>query len=123
MSATAFGYRGSKEIMMSGTWAIIVAAFGLILTILNIVDKAVVMKERSHRPWEEVTGRLSSLEEWKKDVDRRLDDGDKRFDAIDKGNQVTQKVLLALLDYYLNNGDTEELKKARNELYDYMARH
>lgn len=109
--------------MMSGIWAIVIAAFGLILTILNIVDKAVVMKERSHRPWEEVTGRLSSLEEWKKDVDRRLDDGDKRFDAIDKGNQVTQKVLLALLDYYLNNGDTEELKKARNELYDYMARH
>ena len=36
---------------MSGTWAFIVAGIGLMLTILNIVDKIVVIKERSHRPW------------------------------------------------------------------------
>ena len=108
---------------MSGAWAFIVAGIGLILTILNIVDKIVVIKERSHRPWEEMMNRLKGLEDWKKDVDRRLSEGDKRFDAIDKGNRVTQKVLLAILDHFLNDGNQEELKKARTELYDYMAEH
>ena len=111
---------------MTGIWAIAVAGFGLLLTVLNIVDKVVVMRERSHRPWEEMVNRIGSLEEWKKDVDRRLEDGDKRFDGIEKGNQVTQKVLLALLDYYLNKDNSDaldELKKARKELYDYMTEH
>jgi len=108
---------------MTETWAIVVAAIGLLLTILNIIDKLVVMKERSHRPWEDMTKRITDLENWKKDVDRRLDAGDERFDAIDKGNQAIQKALLAQFDYYLNNDDLNELKKARAELYDYMTRH
>lgn len=107
-------------------WSIVVAAIGLLLTVISIIDKVITMGERSHRPWDEMVSRIRSLEEWKKEVDRRLEEGDKRFDGIEKGNQVTQKVLLALLDYYLNKDNSDaidELKKARAELYNYVTEH
>ena len=43
-----------------------------------------------------------------------------RFEAIDNGHRVTQRAILALLQHSLDGNDVEALKKAKNELQDFL---
>lgn len=99
------------------------AIIGLTLTILNIIDKTTIMKERAGKPMELLDGRVRELEQWKEKVDSRLEDGNKRFQNITASNIVTQKALLALMDNAMDESNVEELKKARADLYNYLAEH
>lgn len=44
----------------------------------------------------------------------------KRLDGIEEGNRVTQRALLALLSHGIDGNDVEGLKKAKNELQQYL---
>ena len=55
-------------------------------------------------------------------IEQRLDDGSERFELIDKGTSVTQSALLAIMDTLLNGDAKEELRKARNDLYESLAK-
>lgn len=102
-------------------WAILLAVIGLILTILNIIDKAIVLREKAKQPQENILQRIEILESWQGRIESRLKLGTDHFEMIDKGNQVTHKALLALLDASINGDNLAELKKARQDLYDYMS--
>ena len=104
-------------------WTFIIALIGLSLTVLNIVDKALVLRQKAKAPQDEMEKRLDDLEEWSKKVDARLDAGTAHFTRIDEGNKVTQKALLALIDDALSDsGNHDELKRARESLYEYLSK-
>ena len=65
--------------------------------------------------------RLRKLEAWKDKVDQRLMAGTDHFASIDKGNEVTQRSLLAIMDTLINGDAKEELKKQRTNLYNYLT--
>lgn len=76
------------------------------------------MKERLQT----LEDRLDSMDEWKDDVERRLNDDDSHFKALDESNKVTQRALLAIMDNALGNEDGEaELKDARKMLYEHLS--
>lgn len=83
----------------------------------------------THKPADAVKERLTALEtrlddmdSWKEDVDRRLNDDDSHFKALDESNKVTQRALLAIMDNALGNEDGEaELKDARKMLYEHLS--
>jgi endonuclease V-like protein UPF0215 family len=103
--------------------AFIIAAVGLTLTVLNVLDKIAIMKERADKPMIEVVEKVKALEEWKSKVDSRLEEGDSHFNDIDASNRAIQKALLALMDSSIDGNNIDELKKARKDLYNFMADH
>lgn len=102
-------------------WAIIIAIIGLILTVLNIIDKVIVLREKARQPQESILSRIENIEQWQGRIESRLKLGTEHFEMIDKGNQVTHKALLALLDANINGNNLPELTKAREELHDYLS--
>lgn len=103
--------------------AFIIAAVGLTLTILNVIDKLTIMKERADKPMTEVTEKIKALEEWRDKVNTRLENGNRHFDDIDASNRAIQKALLALMDSSIDGNNIDELKKARKDLYTFMTDH
>lgn len=103
--------------------AFIIAAVGLTLTILNVIDKLTIMKERADKPMTEVTDKIKALEEWRDKVNTRLENGNRHFDDIDASNRAIQKALLALMDSSIDGNNIDELKKARKDLYTFMTDH
>ena len=65
--------------------------------------------------------RLDALEEWRKQVDRRLTEGDNHFKEVDEGNRITQKAILALMKHAINGNDIEALKQAEKKLEEYLV--
>lgn len=90
----------------------------LLVTVLNLFAGA--FKE-AKKPNDTQNARLDALEKWKASVDERLDRGNSHFDAIDKGNRVTQKALLALISHAINGNDIEQLKEQRDDLNKYLV--
>jgi hypothetical protein len=106
---------------MEPTVSYIIAAIGLVLTILNIIDKFIVMKQRADKPQEELEKRVEALERWRELAIMRLDEGSKHFSRIDESTKITQRALLALMDNELTqDGNKDELQVVRNELYNYL---
>lgn len=106
---------------MGETLSYIIAAIGLVLTILNIVDKFIIMKQRADKPQEELEKRVENLERWRELAIMRLDEGSKHFSRIDESTKITQRALLALMDNELTqDGNKDELQVVRNELYNYL---
>jgi hypothetical protein len=60
------------------------------------------------------------LEEWRRDVDRKLLNDNNHLNAIDKGERVTQRALLALLEHGIDGNNLKQMKEAKNELQNHL---
>lgn len=109
-------------------WTFIIAAFGLALTILNLIDKAITMKKNADAPQKMVIKRLDALEVEVKEIKGSLLQGNDRFRDQADTNEVMQMVMLALLDFELsfcshtNYEHTEDLEQAKDMLRKHLAR-
>ena len=102
--------------------AFIIALVGFALTVLNLIDKAMQLRAKAKEPQNEIEDRIERLEKWREMADLRFAEGNKHFARIDEGTKVTQQALLALIDDALSdNGNHDELKRARNCLYEYLS--
>lgn len=97
-------------------WAVIAwIASGLVL-LANAAEKVIAAVKIAKAPNEKQDERLDALEKWRGEVDERLLKGNVHFDAIDEGNRVTQRALLALLEHGIDGNNTEQMKKAKEAL-------
>lgn len=109
-------------------WTFVLAAFGLALTILNLIDKAVTMKKNADAPQKIIVERLNALELEVKEIKSSLLQGNDRFRDQADTNEVMQMVMLALLDFELsfcshtNYEHTEDLEQAKDMLRKHLAR-
>lgn len=100
----------------------IVGALGVLLTIMNIIDKQSILKAKAEEPFIKLEGRVDTLEHWQKNVDLRLEEGTRHFNRIDDGTKIVQQSLLALMDNALSeDGKRDELQKARDNLFTYLS--
>ena len=102
----------------------IAAACAGIATIAGIIVKLVM---RMKKPELEQNARIKALEEENKsrkeeikELKLRLDEGNTKFDDIDKSNKVILRSLSALLAQSLGADATEALKDAKRELDEYL---
>lgn len=91
----------------------IMLAANVTILIINLVKAAA-------KPTQIQNQRLDALETWRATVDNRLNAGNTHFDEIDHGNKVTQRALLAIMEYLLSGEDGEKLRKARDELQSFL---
>ena len=111
--------------------AAILAIVGLVLTILNIVDKTATLKARATEPEKEQNKRLDDIEDSIRRIKERLDDGNKRFEAdaakiraLEENMRTSNKVIIeslqALTVHALDNSHVDELKEAKKTLDSYL---
>jgi Flp pilus assembly protein TadB len=109
---------------------VVVVAAG-ILTLMNLIDKVMLWKDREKAPDLE---KIKSIQEKLIKIDQRIDDHEKVFEAhnsfldkdnrrleiLEQGSRVTSKALLALLGNANRGDNTEEMHEAEKELSRYL---
>lgn len=63
---------------------------------------------------------IAELKEWRKGVDQKLDNDNRRLNKIDDGNRVTQRALLALLAHGIDGNHQKQMEEAKDALQDYL---
>ena len=58
--------------------------------------------------------------EWRREVDRKLDNDNKRIASLEDGNKVVCKALIALLSHEINGNSRDKLEKALDGLNQYL---
>ena len=90
------------------------------ITISNAVERFIKTVKAAKAPQDEVAEQVKELQEWRAEVDKRLDKGSQHFDAIDASNRVTQRALLALLEHGIDGNNIEQMQQAKTELQTHL---
>ena len=88
---------------------VLIAIMGFIVLIGNVVK---VIKE-----WRKPG---MSEAEWRRDVDTKLGNDNKRIASLEEGNKVVCKALIAMLSHDINGNSKEKLQAALSELQNYL---
>lgn len=104
-------------------WTWIAAALAAIVLISNAAEKVVNAWKAARAPNDQQNNRLDALEEWRKEVDRKLNRDNDRLHEIDTGNRVTQRALLALLDHGIDGNNIKQMQDAKEALQDHLINH
>lgn len=112
-----------NNINLSEVWGIIAAVLAAIVLVSNAAEKVVRAWKAAKAPNDQQNVRIDALEEWRKEVDRKLNrDNDKLMD-IESGNRVTQRALLALLDHGIDGNNIKQMQDAKEALQDHLINH
>lgn len=104
-------------------WGWIAAFLAAIVLIANAAEKLVKAWKAAKAPNDAQNERLDVLEEWRKEVDRKLIRDHDRLQDIDNGNRVTQRALLALLDHGIDGNNIKQMQDAKEALQDHLINH
>lgn len=101
-------------------WAGIAFIFSAIILTANAFEKIAGAVKAAKAPNVQQNDRLDRLEEWQKEVDKKLSQDVDRFDAIEAGNRVTQRAILALLDHGIDGNNVKQMQDAKEELQNHL---
>lgn len=85
----------------------------IIMAAMITIDKVIDIVRKWKKPQVDVVEKL------KNDKDR-LDEQEKKIEKLEKGVQVINQGVIALLDHEMHNGNGEQMQKARNEIQHYL---
>lgn len=114
-----------ETVTMAQAWGWIMALFVAVTTI----DKGVDIFKKWHKAGPEgkqndkiqdIDQRLTTVEQAIIRHAEILRNDKSRFETIEAGNHVTQEALLALLSHTIDGDNDEQLRKARNDLHEYL---
>lgn len=100
---------------MMSWWETTVVIGAGVLTIFNVIDKIVTKVKEAKEPTQDLEKRVADLER------KILESYDKRIEDIEKGNKVTQRAILALLEHAIDGNNKNQLIKAKDNLNDYLT--
>lgn len=88
---------------------VFLAIAGVVVLIGNVI--------KTLREWKKPG---EDLDAWRQDVDRKLSMDDERLKAIEDGNKVVTRGVLALISHELNGNSTDKLQKSQAEITNYL---
>ena len=101
-------------------WAVILATASAVVLLANAAEKIVAAIKAAKAPSVKQDKRIDDLEEWRREVDRKLTADHTHLVTIDTGNRVTQRALLALLDHGIDGNNIEQMQHAKEELQEHL---
>lgn len=109
---------------MPDEWLWFVAIVGVVLTVLNIVDKFISLKKSALEPQIKLEARVKELEEKMKKHDEYFEKDQKRLDDFEKGyrmsNMIIIKSLQALTEHALDGNNNDQLHECAKEMNEYL---
>ena len=106
--------------MSEAIWAAVLSAAAAVVLLSNAAEKIVKAVKTARAPNVQQNERLDALEEWRVEVDRKLNDDKNRLRDIDDGNRVTQRALLALLDHGIDGNNIKQMQDAKEALQEHL---
>ena len=107
--------------------AFIVGFLGLVLTILNIIDKRNTMQQQAEEPFNDLKRRVDGHDIEIGDIKQALKLGNDRFREQEDTNATFKSVMLSFVNFeiayclHTNYPHTEELMDAKRELEQYLT--
>ena len=105
---------------MDHLWTYILAGASALVLLSNAAEKIIKAVKAAKAPNVQQNERLDELEEWRKEVDRKLNSDKAALAAIAEDNRVTQRALLALLDHGIDGNNIEQMQQAKMELQNHL---
>lgn len=93
-----------------------------ITLVASVIALIIALGRNVQKPNKIQNDRITELEEWRKQVHSRLEQGNSHFDSIDEGNTVMQNSMLAIMDALISGDNKDGLQKRRNDMYDYLTK-
>lgn len=111
-------------------FSLIVAGVAFLVSLLTLWDKVDARKKALNEPTAQLESRVKAIEdrinfEYSQKFlayDAHFNRDLKRIEAIEEGNRVTQQALLALLNHAIDGNDIARVKKASDDLTEYLVR-
>lgn len=120
-------FNGDGVLTPEEFWAILMGCCSALITIsaavtvvINAIKKLKEPENAQNDKIKETNERVSNIERKLESYDEFFNKDNKRIAAIEEGNRVTQKALLALMSHAINGNDVDKLKEAENALREYL---
>ena len=94
----------------------LLAVAGGISTICTAGNWIIRLVQVLKAPNAEQDKQLAELQEWRKGVDQKLDNDNKRLLRKEESDRVTQRALLALLAHGIDGNHQKQMEEAKDEL-------
>ena len=101
-------------------WSVVLSGASAVVLLSNALEKIVKAVKTAKAPNNLQNERLDALEQWRSEVDQKLTRDNDRLSAIDNGNRVTQRALLALLDHGIDGNNITQMQHAKEELQEHL---
>ena len=98
----------------------LLAVAGGISTICTAGNWIIRLVQVLKAPNAEQDKQLAELQEWRKGVDLKLDNDNKRLLRKEEGDRVTQRALLALLAHGIDGNHQKQMEEAKEELQNHL---
>ena len=108
------------EIEPGMLWTILLSAASAVVLLATSADKVAAIIKACKAPNAAQDARLDALEEWKRNVDSKLDRDNSRLEDIEAGDRAIQRALLALLDHSIDGNNITQMQDAKQELQNHL---
>ena len=98
----------------------ILAVAGGISTLGNAANWLVKFVAVFKAPNVEQDKQLAELQEWRRGVDQKLDNDNRRLNRNEDSERITQRALLALLAHGIDGNHQKQMEEAREELQNHL---
>ena len=112
-----------NEITLSEAWAWVLAACSALILISNVVEKISTMIRNAKAPDKQQDERIRKLEDAVEDLRNSRDGYQNRMEDSIRANRISQEAILALLGHAIDGNNSTEMKKARENLTNYLINH
>lgn len=118
---------GDGVLTLQEFWTILMGCCSALITIaaavtivINAVKKMKEPENAQNQKIQEIEEKMKVFEDRLKKHEEYFNNDNKRLLAIEEGNRVTQKAILALMSHAINGNDIDKLKEAENSLREYL---
>lgn len=101
-------------------WTALLAAASAVVLLSNAAKAIAQAWQAAKAPNAAQDARLGALEEWKKDVDRKLGNDKQQLQEISESLRVSHQAQLALLDHGIDGNNIKQMQEAKDALQKHL---
>lgn len=101
-------------------WTAVLAVASAVVLLSNAAKAIANAWQAAKAPNKKQDQRLTELETWRKEVDRKLDNDKKQLDEIHNGLRASFQAQLALLDHSLDGNNIKQMQDAKEALKQHL---
>lgn len=105
---------------MSEWWQLTLVICGAIITILTVWNMVESRVKAIKEPTQTLSSRVAVIESKIEEYEQRFKRDKEKIEEIEKGNRITQRTLLALLNHDLIGDNIDEMNDVKRELENYL---